>query len=103
MKLKKDVAKTDADFHVALAMASHNTLLSHLMATWYDLIWKTQRMARQKIFRRQGNSQTIADQHLSLFNAIKAGDKDKASRIARDHTDFVAEELRHVLTEEQAS
>jgi DNA-binding FadR family transcriptional regulator len=73
------------------------------MATWYNLLWKTQRMARKKIFKRNGNPETIASHHLALFKAIKAGDKEKASRIARDHMDFVAEELRRVLTEEQTS
>ena len=101
LKQKKDIAKTDADFHLAIATASHNTLLSHLMATWYDLLWKTQRISRTKIFRHSGNYQTIADQHLALFQAIKAGDKEKASRIAREHMDFVAEELRRILSEEQ--
>ena len=99
---ERDDAKTDADFHMAIAKASHNTLVTHLISTWYNLLWKTQRMARKKIFRHKGNRQTISNQHLAIFKAIEAGDKDMASRTAREHVDFVDRELRRILSEEAA-
>jgi GntR family transcriptional repressor for pyruvate dehydrogenase complex len=99
---KLDDAKTDADFHVALSMATHNTIQSHLMATWYNLLWNSQRLSREKIFRKKGNRKKIAQQHLSIFEAIQRHDKQGASRAAREHIQFVEDELKKILEEESA-
>jgi GntR family transcriptional repressor for pyruvate dehydrogenase complex len=95
-----DDAKTDADFHVTISMAAHNTMLSHLMATCYQLLWKTQTLSREKIFRKAGNHHRIAEQHMRIFEAIRDGDAQRASREARDHIQFVEKELRSVFHEE---
>jgi GntR family transcriptional repressor for pyruvate dehydrogenase complex len=93
-------AKTDADFHVSIALAAHNTLLSHLMGFCYHLLWNTQRLAREKIFTKEKNRKLIVENHLRIFEAIKNGDADGASEEARNHIDFVERELRKVLAEE---
>lgn len=100
LKNNRDDAKTDADFHVAISIAAHNTILSHLMAFCYHLLWNTQRIARKRIFRKDENRKLIADQHLKLFEAIKDRDGDRASTEARNHIDFVEKELRRVIVEE---
>ena len=38
LKHGRNDAKTDADFHVAISVAAHNTVLSHLMAFCYNLL-----------------------------------------------------------------
>ncbi len=97
----RDDAKTDADFHVAISMATHNTIQSHLMATWYNLLWNTQKVSREKIFKKKGNRQLIAEQHQRIFEAIKNGDKNRASREAKKHIEFVEKELRKIIGEEK--
>ncbi|MGW8273155.1 MAG: FCD domain-containing protein, partial [Thermodesulfovibrionales bacterium] len=67
LKNNREDARTDADFHVAIALVTHNTVFSHLMASWYHLLWNTQQVAREKIFRKKGNRAIIADQHRRLF------------------------------------
>jgi GntR family transcriptional repressor for pyruvate dehydrogenase complex len=93
LKNNREDAKTDADFHVAIALATHNTVFSHLVASWNHLLWSTQQVARDKIFRKKGNRTIIADQHRRLFVAIRDGDRDGASRLATSHIDFVTKEL----------
>jgi len=93
LRSNREDAKTDADFHLAIALATHNTVFSHLMASWYHLLWNTQQVAREKIFRKKGNRAIIADQHRRLFEAISRGDRDEASRVATGHIDFVTKEL----------
>lgn len=98
LKIGKDDAKTDADFHLTVSMATHNTLFSHLMASCYHLLWNTQKMSREKIFRKKSNRQVIAEQHLRIFEAINERDPQRASREARQHIEFVEKELRKVLS-----
>jgi GntR family transcriptional regulator, transcriptional repressor for pyruvate dehydrogenase complex len=93
LKNNREDAKTDADFHVTIALATHNTVFSHLFASWYHLLWNTQQVARDKIFRKKGNRTIIADQHRRLFEAIRDRDRDQASRVATSHIDFVTREL----------
>ena len=96
-----DDAKTDADFHVAISMATHNTIQSHLMATWYNLLWDTQRMSREQLFKKKGNRRLIAEQHLRIFKAIKDREPLRASKEARRHNDFVEVELREIIQQKK--
>ncbi|MDP7416874.1 MAG: FadR/GntR family transcriptional regulator [Desulfobacterales bacterium] len=100
LKKNRDDAKTDADLHVTISTATHNTILSHLMATWYSLLWDTQKLSRKKIFKKKGNLKMITDQHLRLFEAIKNKDPEAASREARMHIEFVENELKKIIGEE---
>jgi GntR family transcriptional repressor for pyruvate dehydrogenase complex len=97
LKYERDDAKTDADFHVTIALAAHNTLFSHLLASCYELLWSTQKLSRQKIFTKKGNRQRIAQQHMRIFESIKEGDSHRASTEAKAHIDFVETELRELI------
>jgi len=94
----KDDARTDADFHVAISLAAHNTLFSHLIASFYHLLWDTQKMSRKKIFQKKENRKRIAEQHLSILEAIKAGESRRASAEAKEHVAFVASEFREAVS-----
>ena len=100
LKNGRNDAKTDADFHVAISVAAHNTVLSHLMAFCYNLLWNTQRIAREMIFKKEGNSDLICKQHIKLFEAIKDKNSKMAGKEARRHIDFVESELRRIALEE---
>jgi GntR family transcriptional repressor for pyruvate dehydrogenase complex len=95
-----DDARTDADFHIAIAQATHNTVFSHLMASCYHLLWDALAISREKLFRRRENRPLITEQHRSLLSAIRDRDEDRASREAESHIDFVERELRRILAEE---
>jgi len=92
-----DDARTDADFHITISLAAHNTLFSHLIASVYHLLWDTQKMSREKIFQKKENRKRIAEQHRSILDAIKAGDSGRASEEAKKHIAFVASEFRNAL------
>jgi GntR family transcriptional repressor for pyruvate dehydrogenase complex len=100
--LSKDIddARTDADFHFAIASATHNTVFSHMMASCYHLLWGALTLSREKLFRRKENRSLITEQHLDLFTAIRDRDKKRASREAERHIDFVERELRRIMAEE---
>ncbi len=97
LRQNRNDAKTDADFHIAVALAAHNTILSHLTASCYTMLWSTQKMSRQQLFKKRENKQRIAEQHLRIFHAIKSGNPNQASREARRHINFVEEELKGLM------
>ena len=103
LKQNRDNAKIDADFHVTIALATHNTLFSHFMASCYQILWDTQKVSREKIFKKKGNRKHIAEQHVKIFEAIRDKAPDRAAREARNHIDFVESELRKVLSEEDSA
>lgn len=94
-------AQTDADLHMALATATHNTLFSHLMASCYRLLWDAQKMSREKIFRNRQNRRRIAEQHRRIYEAIRRRDPEEARKAAQVHIDFVEEELRKIIGPEK--
>ena len=100
LRHNRNDAKTDADFHVTIALATHNTLFSHLMASCYQILWNTQKVSREKIFKNKGNRKLISEQHVKIFEAIRDRAADRAAKEARNHIDFVERELRKVLAEE---
>jgi len=93
----RDDAKTDADFHIAISLAARNTVLSHLTASCYNILWSTQKMSRKQLFRKRENQRLIAEQHMRIFKAIKSRNPEQASREARRHIDFVETELRELM------
>ncbi|HDZ23996.1 MAG TPA: FadR family transcriptional regulator [Desulfobacteraceae bacterium] len=97
LRNNREDAKTDADFHISIALAAHNTVLSHLTASCYNMLWSTQKMSRKQLFRKKENKQRIAEQHLRIFQAIKSRNPDQASREARRHINFVENELKELI------
>jgi len=93
--------KADADFHMAIAHATHNTILSHLMATWYHLLWNCQKVSREKLFNNEENRRRLLAQHLEIFEAIRQHDKRRAGNAIRDHLLFVERELEKHLRGER--
>ena len=89
--------KADADFHLAIAQAARNTIFSHLMATWYHLLWNCQKISREKLFGKEENRRALLNQHLDIYKAIKSRDAGKASEKARHHILFVVSELKNSL------
>lgn len=94
---KRDDAKTDADFHVSIAQATGSTIFSHLMASCYQVLWNTQIVSRETLFKKEANRELIVSQHLKIFQAIQARDAEAASREAGRHIDFVSEEMSRLL------
>ena len=92
--------KADADFHLTISRATHNTIFSHLMATWYHLLWNCQKVSREKLFSKEKNRRLLLNQHIKIFEAIKRHKRGEAGEAARRHILFVEEELKKYLKKE---
>ena len=89
--------KSDADFHLAVSQASHNTIQAHLMFTIYALLEEYLRFLNEKTLSNQEVRERLYQQHLRLFHAIKSGDAAAAQKEVTEHLSFVEEELKKLL------
>lgn len=82
--------KLDADFHLGIAQATHNTIQTHVMSTIYDLL----RESVAKIFRDQAKVKKLLDHHQRIFNAIKNHSPDHAQERILEHLNYVESEVK---------
>ena len=84
----------DGKFHVAVALASSNPLLAHLMGSMRDAV--TENLVKAHI--EESNWETLArkaqQNHRKLVEALRAGDRDAAAQCINQHVDFY-NEARH--------
>jgi len=86
----KPWVKQDADFHLAMAQATHNTIQTHMMFTIYDLL----RESVARVFRDQGKAKKLFHQHYQIFSAIKNRSPDKARERVLEHLNYVESEVK---------
>jgi GntR family transcriptional repressor for pyruvate dehydrogenase complex len=82
--------KQDADFHLGLAQATHNTIQTHIMSTIYDLL----RESMAKVFKDRSKVKKLVDHHQRIFNAIKNHAPDKAREKTLEHLSYVESEVK---------
>jgi len=82
--------KQDADFHLGIAQATHNTIQTHIMSTIYDLL----RESMAKVFKDRTKVKKLIDQHYRIFSAIKNHSPDKARERTLEHLNYVESEVK---------
>ena len=96
-------AERDAEFHVAVAEASHNIMLLHVMRGLLDLLRKGVIFNRMQLYSLPGSRDQLLDQHRAIYDGIMAGDPEAARNAAQAHmahVDTVLQERR--VTETRA-
>lgn len=91
--------KQDADFHLAMAQATHNTIQTHMMFMIYDLL----RESVARVFRDQRKMKKLFQQHYQIFNAIKNRSPDKAREKVLEHLNYVESEVKSFRNQEKSS
>jgi GntR family transcriptional repressor for pyruvate dehydrogenase complex len=91
---KKPPAILDADFHLAIAQCSHNTIRAHLTFTIYDIFSEYFNYLIENICFSKKYQESIYDQHYNIYDAIRQHDAQAARKAIMDHLAFVGEELR---------
>lgn len=82
--------KQDADFHLGIAQATHNTIQTHVMSTIYDLL----RESVARVFKDRSKAKKLLDQHYRIFSAIKNHSPDKARERTLEHLNYVESEVK---------
>jgi GntR family transcriptional repressor for pyruvate dehydrogenase complex len=86
----RDWDKEDADFHLAIAQATHNLVQTHIMSTLYDLL----RESVARIFTDKTKMKKLFQQHSQIVNAIKNRSPEKARERTLEHLDYVDSEVK---------
>jgi GntR family transcriptional repressor for pyruvate dehydrogenase complex len=82
--------KQDADFHLGIAQATHNTIQTHIMSTIYDLL----RESVARVFKDRSKVKKLLDHHNQMFSAIKNHSPDKARERTLEHLNYVELEVK---------
>jgi GntR family transcriptional regulator, transcriptional repressor for pyruvate dehydrogenase complex len=91
---KKPPVALDADFHLAIAQCTHNTIRSHLTFTIYDIFSEYFNYLFENICFSKQYQESIYDQHFHIYDAIRSHDAEAARNAVTNHLAFVGEELR---------
>jgi len=82
----------DADFHLAIAEATHNKFQTHIMFTIYDILKNSIGQYRADI-----DIHTIYRQHENVVAAIKEGNSEMARMRILEHLDYVESKIKEVV------
>ena len=88
--------KEDADFHLALAEATHNKFQTHIMFTIYDMVKNSIAQYRADI-----DSRIIYQQHTNVVTAVKEKDCDMARIRILEHLDYVESKIKEAVAPER--
>ncbi len=84
----------DADFHLAVAQATHNKIQTHFMFSIYDLL-------KDKVdLCYHGGVDDILQQHSKIVEAIKSGDGEMARRRMEEHLAYVELQINQLSDSE---
>lgn len=89
-------ADLDVDFHMAVAEASHNLALVHVMRGIFNLMRINMLRAREALHHDHDNVILLDEQHGEIVKAIVARDPAAARTAANLHLSFVQTSLREV-------
>lgn len=85
--------KADWEFHMAVALASHNGLLIRVMYHLQDALKVSVETARHRLFRIHGMPHRLVEQHREIYQAIAARDPARAREAMTRH---IAEAMDHL-------
>ena len=84
-----DEAALDAQFHMAIIEASHNTVMLHMMRSMFDLLRQGVFYNRQMMFKLRTTREALLDQHRAINAAIQSRDPAAARAAVEAHLGFV--------------
>ncbi|MBI1453245.1 transcriptional regulator LldR [Acinetobacter sp. FL51] len=95
-----EAAKADAEFHLAIAEASHNLVLIQMMRGLFDLLQYNVVLGRRKVYTEARTYDQLRDQHFNVMDAIERRDPEAARNAVCGHIEFVVQQVRMIDEEE---
>lgn len=93
------LGKPDIDFHIAIAEASHNTLMVHMMTTIKQIFLSMFKISN--FTRRPGKNKILIKQHQEIYEAIKNRNPELAGKKMERHLLFVESEWREEMNRQR--
>lgn len=75
----------DWEFHMAIVLASHNSLLVRVMFHLQDALKVSVETARHRLFRIKGMPEQLLAEHRAIYEAIRDGDPERARGAMMQH------------------
>lgn len=94
-------AVADANFHLAIAEASHNLVLIQMMRSLFDLLQYNVVLGRKKVYNHPVSADQLSEQHFQVMDAIDRQDAQAARDAVCGHIEFVIDHVRS-LDEDEA-
>jgi GntR family transcriptional repressor for pyruvate dehydrogenase complex len=92
----------DANFHLAIAEASHNAVLLHTIRGLFDLLKRSVVTNIGGMYKQRTETRDmLIDQHRELYQAIIEGRADDAREVSSRHLLYVQEVLEEVRQQVQ--
>ncbi|WP_124726662.1 FadR/GntR family transcriptional regulator [Staphylospora marina] len=94
--------KADLDFHMAVAEATHNRMLSHFMKTLSSAMRETMKESRKIwLYGERATAELLYKEHESIYQAIRDGDGAEARKRMCGHIAKVEEFLQELLNSQK--
>jgi GntR family transcriptional repressor for pyruvate dehydrogenase complex len=93
-------AEADAEFHLAIADASHNVVLMHMMRGLFNLLRSSICGTLEKLYTQAGNYEIVHSHHSDIMHAVLERNPEAARQAAHLHLAFVEATLRELDEEE---
>ena len=90
---QEPITELDAEFHLAIAKASHNSIYYHVSNTVFHIISEVTRLSHENLFLTPEDQQLLCNDHVAIFNAMANHDTSKAEELMRRHLLRVDERL----------
>lgn len=91
-----DEARVDAELHLLIHEASHNTTLLQIMQALGGVLRADVSLNRSRLFAIPAIRDLLRDQHQAIGRAILARDSEAARRAAQAHIDYLRQATREI-------
>ncbi|WP_432474759.1 FCD domain-containing protein [Amphritea sp. HPY] len=95
-------ASLDYAFHKAIAEASHNPVLVHVLSSLKELMLHSVQASVLNLSHRKSFKQQIDKHHRQIYHAVISGQAEWAQKAAMAHVQHVSDSLRQIEKEEQS-
>lgn len=91
----ESIERTDRQFHLALAQATHNPVLIYMVGSLNELWFSCGQWDRikERVFTHPQNRQRYVKQHALILEAVAQRDGKAAQRLMREHIDDVTQTI----------
>jgi len=89
---KKDTkaeAECDVNFHLSIAIASHNPMLLHIMQSLFQTLQKSISITLSDLFKQDTHRKAVKSQHTEVLDMILKNDAKTAKRAMQKHLSWV--------------
>ncbi|WP_136797085.1 MULTISPECIES: FadR/GntR family transcriptional regulator [Desulfosediminicola] len=86
--------ESDAAFHMAVAFASKNPVLIHLMRNFYDFLFIGIKKNLAHMYQDVDTLHDVLEHHKEVISAIRAHEPEKAGEAMREHMQYVKKYFR---------